>query len=283
MPSDDTAWIALSLLRHVGGKTLRNLITTFGDAETILNASEQDLRTVKGVGKQIASQIRAINTRQLTQDIRTWCDNGVTLLPSYHAQYPAILRTIDDEPPTLFSRGKYTIADLKHAVAIVGTRRPSVQGRKLAFQLGAILARQGWVIVSGLALGVDAAAHHGALSVRHGATLAVLGSGVLNVYPKPNETLAAQILQRGALLSENHPQATPNAPRLVSRNRIISGLCQHTIIVESTDNGGAMYTARAAQAQGRTVHTLALPNSGNQALIAAGANVIPLDLHKFTL
>jgi DNA processing protein len=133
------------------------------------------------------------------------------------------------------------------------------------------------VIVSGLALGIDTQAHIGALGAR-GRTLAVLGSGVLRVYPEHNLNLAEAILKQGALLSEIAPNAPPSPATLVARNRIISGLCDRLIVVETTVDGGAMYAARRAVEQGREVYTLDLGASGNRALIAEGARPLSLDL-----
>ena len=139
------------------------------------------------------------------------------------------------------------------------------------------LARAGCTIVSGMALGIDAAAHTSALEAG-GHTVAVLGSGVLNIYPPRNRWLASRILESGALVSEAHPRLAPNAQRLVSRNRIISALSGAVIVIESDVDGGAMHTARFAREQGRKVYTFRLPASGNQQLMRNGAAVLPSDL-----
>ncbi len=136
-------------------------------------------------------------------------------------------------------------------------------------------------MISGLALGIDGAAHLGALAYPPGITSAVLGSGVLTVYPPQHRTLAQAIQGRGALLSETHPEAQPNAARLVARNRIISGLSEAIIVVQTEIDGGAMHAARRAFDQGRRVYTLASDASGNQALIDLGAVVITPDLRGF--
>ena len=130
-----------------------------------------------------------------------------------------------------------------------------------------------------LALGIDAAAHAAALAAG-GTTIAVLGSGVLNIYPPKNRTIASRIVDSGALVSEVHPALAPNAQRLVSRNRIISGLSQAVIMIESAADGGAMHTARFAMEQGRKVYTFRLPASGNGKLMRAGAAVLPSDLER---
>ncbi len=278
----DTAWVALSLLRHVGSKTLHALTAHFGSTEAILQASADDLQAVRGVGKKIAEAIAAVDRANIERKIQAWQASGVRIFPADAAEYPQPLHNLDDAPATLFVRGEGFPFPWLPAVAIVGTRNPSPEARTTAFTLGAKLAAQGWFIVSGLALGVDEAAHKGALSAS-GLTVAVLGGGVLHVYPRQNVELAQKIMQSGALLGENAPDADASPPRLVSRNRIISGLCQHVIVVETNSNGGAMYAARSALAQGRTLHAVGYPASGNLQLLKEGARYIAPDVSNFSL
>jgi DNA processing protein len=147
---------------------------------------------------------------------------------------------------------------------------PSLQARIAANRLAAHFTREGYTIVSGLALGIDTLAHQATLS-HSGTTLAVLGSGVLNVYPPENAKLADQISKNGALLCEVHPDAPVSTPGLVARNRIITGLCERVIVVETEVDGGAMHAARFALLQGRQVYAVESPASGNKALLANGA------------
>lgn len=277
----DVHWIALTLLRKVGAKTISALIEEFGTAQAIIQADTEALLQVRGIGQKTAGAIIEIDLPHITQQIQKWQTNGVMIYPSNAEGYPIALKKLDDAPPTLFVRGRWPLP--AKAVAIVGTRQPSNDARDIAFKLGKCLAEQGWIIVSGLAHGIDSAAHEGALSVADGRTIAVLGSGVLNIYPEKNKALAQRILQNGAIISENHPYAPPNAPRLVSRNRIISGLCQHIIVVETSSDGGAMYAAKAALTQGRTLHAVELPASGNQELLRNQAKYINPDIDTFTL
>lgn len=278
----DSAWVALSLLRHVGSKTLHALTEHFGSTEAILHASADELQAVRGVGKKIAESITSIDRPALERKIQAWQASGVMMLPTDAAQYPQPLHKLEDAPATLFIRGENFSHPWRPAAAIIGTRTPSPEARKTAFELGATLAAQGWIVVSGLALGVDAAAHKGALSA-NGLTVAVLGGGVLNVYPRQNHELAQNIMHSGALLSENAPDADASPPRLVSRNRIISGLCQHVIVVETSSSGGAMYAAKSALAQGRTLHAVGYPASGNLQLLKQGAHYIAPDGSDFSL
>jgi DNA processing protein len=157
-------------------------------------------------------------------------------------------------------------------MAIVGTRNPSAQAYQIATALGTHFAHSGSTVVSGLARGIDTAAHLGALQAG-GHTLAVLGSGVCNIYPPENAALAFRILETSALVSEVPPFDGPSTPRLVARNRIISGLSEGVIVVESNDDSGAMHAAKRAREQNRRVYTFDLPASGNQKLIAEGAKV----------
>ncbi len=273
----ELAWVALSLLDHVGGRTLRALIAQFGSPQAVLDASPQALRRVPGVGPRIAASIRAVDLAQVERALAGWREAGVRVITLDDPDYPRRLRALDDAPPTLFVRGAWP-PPVARAAAVVGTREPTPTARAAASILGAELAARGWMIVSGLAVGVDAAAHLGALAVPQGYTLAALGSGVLNVYPPVNRMLAQAVLKRGALVSEAPPPAKPAAARLVARNRIISGLAEALIVVETDADGGAMHAARFARAQGRPVYALDLPASGNRALLADGARPLHRDL-----
>ena len=217
-----------------------------------------------------------MNPQRVADQIASWKRSGVAIETIQQPGYPAILRDLNDGPPTLFIRGCIQPDAWTKTVAIVGTRSPSQDARFITLQLAMQLARAGYTVVSGLALGIDTAAHTGALSAA-GQTIAVLGSGVLNIYPPANLALADRIRESGALLSELHPQGGANGQRLVSRNRIISGLSRAVIVVESDEQGGAMYTARFAREQGRPVYTCDLPASGNQSLIESGAMMLRRD------
>ena len=184
--------------------------------------------------------------------------------------YPARLQALDDAPPLLFARGCLQESIWARTVAVVGRRQPSDRARFLTLQLALHLARAGVTVVSGLALGIDTAAHQGALEAG-GATVAVLGSGLRRVYPAANRERAQRIEAAGALISQVPPDWGVNAQRLVARNRIISGLAQRIVLVESGADGGAMYTVRFAHEQGRAVYAFDLPASGNQLALQNGA------------
>jgi DNA processing protein len=273
------AWVALSLVEHVGAKKLRALGLAFGgDFDAVLRADAPDLQRVPGIGPKIAASIRAIDLSAVEAAIPRWQAAGITLLTLDHPAYPAALRPVEDAPPTLFVLG--TWREMR-AVAVVGTRSPSREAVDAAQQIGFALAQRGIQVISGLALGIDSAAHTGALAQPAGITVAVLGSGVLNLYPPGNRALAQAIQGRGALLSEVHPDAQPKPSALVARNRIISGLCEAVIIVQTESDGGAMHAARRATDQGRRVYTLDSGASGNRALIESGATIITPNLEGF--
>lgn len=270
-------WIALSLSPNIGPATLSSLLTRFDhDLDAILAAPTAELMRVRGVGRKIASEIAAIDLERLAQDLGAWGEAGLHVLLRDDERFPAPLKACSDQPLALFASRALPAETWSKAVAIVGTRHPSNEARYLTLQLAMQLARAGRPVVSGLALGIDAAAHTGALSA-NGVTIAVLGSGILNIYPEANRCLAERVLATGALISEAHPRWTANAQRLVSRNRIISGLSRAVIVVEADLDGGAMYTARFAAAQGRPVYTFDLPAGGNQRLLADGAIMLRRD------
>ena len=276
----DAAWIALGLLKHVGGKTMRALMAGFhGDPHAVLAADSADLRKIPGVGPKIAAAIQAIDLPRIEQSIERWIAAGVHIITLEDGDYPARLRALHDAPPVLFCHGQHPPPGGPFAaVALVGTRKPSNPARAAASRLGMDLAAADYTVVSGLALGIDAAAHMGALAVSDGRTLAVLGSGVLNIYPPNNRSLAEAVMGRGSLVCEVRPDVTVSAASLVARNRIISGLCEALVVIETAADGGAMHAARFAKAQGRRIYTLDLPASGNRALIASGATCLPVDV-----
>lgn len=273
--TDDTpraAWIALSLIPTLGGRTMNRLLDRFGSPLAVLDAGDAALRSVRGVGPKLSSAIRAVDLDATRAAVAAWQADGITIALAGDAAYPAPLAALDDAPPTLFVRGALASPRWTHAVAIVGTRRPRPESAQIAGALAAALAAQGWLVISGLAAGIDAAAHAGACDT--GRTAAVLGSGVRTIYPAENHDLAARVLAHGVLLSETHPDSPPNSPALVARNRLISGLSRAVIVIETGLTGGSLHTVRFARAQQRPVCVISNDAPGNRHLIAEGA--IPL-------
>jgi DNA processing protein len=249
------------------------------DPRAILMADEAALRAVPGVGPKIAQSIREIDIGSVERALSRWQQTGIRVITFHDPEYPPKLRALEDCPPTLFVRGQ-SWSPIERSVALVGRRHPSEDARKIAQNLSSHLADNGYVIVSGLAYGIDAAAHMGALAVPGGCTLAVVGSGVLSIYPPDHDTLAKAVMRQGALVSELHPSRSVSASNLVARNRIITGLSDCVIVVESEADGGAMYAARFALAQGRQLYVVDSATSGNQLLIEAGAKIIRPDLRE---
>jgi DNA processing protein len=268
------AWTALALQPHIGTKTLRALMAHFGSAEAVLDATVKDLKQVSGVGAITARRIADIDLDQLNNQHHTWTKQGITLLTPDHPAYPTPLTGLDDAPCVLFALGKPRLGLWAKTVAIVGTRSPEPHMQALTQGLALRLAQEKNTIVSGLALGIDTYAHLGALAATHGHTVAVMGSGVLNVYPSINRPLAQQVAANGLILSEVLPDVDVTSAHLVARNRIISGLSRAVIVVQTEVDGGAMHAARMGAAQGRTIYAIDLPYSGNRQLIRDGA--IPL-------
>ena len=202
-------------------------------------------------------------------------DNRVITL--FDADYPPQLKEIPDPPPLLFVRGNPKLLALPQ-IAMVGSRNPSSLGKETAFSFAGILSRCGFVITSGLALGIDAASHKGALHGK-GYTIAVAGTGLDRVYPARHKELAIEIVKTGAMVSEFPPGTTAKANHFPRRNRIISGLCQGLLVVEAAKHSGSLITARMALEQNREV--FAIPGSihnplarGCNALIREGAKLV---------
>jgi len=249
---NNSAELMLALIPGIGPRLRKKLLDYFGSAASVITAAASDLRSVPGIGQKLSRSI--VTSRQeldLDATLGDCRENGVTIITEPEATYPSSIRNIPDPPGVLFVRGDIKPSD-GIAVAVVGTRHATQYGLAQAERLAAGLARCGYTIVSGLARGIDAAAHRGALKAG-GRTLAVLGSGVLNIYPPENESLANEITQHGAVISENPPRSPPLSGAFPQRNRIITGLSLGVIVVEAADRSGALISARHAMEQNRVV------------------------------
>ncbi|HOQ98727.1 MAG TPA: DNA-processing protein DprA [Anaerolineae bacterium] len=266
----------------IGAPTARRLVAHFGSLEAAFEAPVAALLQVPRLKPQMAAALHNAPLQALQHELEALAAAGLPTLTSDDAAYPANLRHLADAPPLLFLRGTLQPADAA-AVAIVGSRRPSPPGAALATILARELAARGLVVVSGLALGLDAAAHRGALEAPGGRTLAVPGSGLRALHPRANLALAQDIAARGALLSELHPGAPVTAAGLMARDRIVSGLSRALIVIEARQPSGSLGTAAKANRQRRPV--FAVPGSpGCDALIAAGAIALqPEQAHLDTL
>jgi DNA processing protein len=250
------AYLALSLTPGLGARRIKLLSEHFGDAEAVCNASLSELRSAPGIGPKLAEAIVTARASEMPEKEIARAERlGVALLPFSHSGYPESLRAIYDPPPVLYVRGELPQAVLAgRALGIVGTRDASPYGLEISRQLAAELAQAGVAIISGLALGVDSAAHQGAISAQDGCTVAVFGSGVDVIYPRQNQTLAKRILAgRGALVSDYLIGSGPKAENFPGRNRIINGLSAGVVVVEAGSKSGALITAEYALEEGRTV------------------------------
>ncbi|HEY2826097.1 MAG TPA: DNA-processing protein DprA [Pirellulales bacterium] len=272
------AALRLSLVTGVGPRTRRKLLEKFGTPDAVFAASTSDLRSVDHVGPKLCRAIRAANDEiDVAAEIELCRRNHIDIIADHDEAYPRLLNDLPDPPGILFVKGSIIPADTL-AIAIVGARHATHYGLTQAERLAGGLARAGFTVVSGLARGIDAAAHRGALAAG-GRTLAVLASGVLNIYPPENQELAEQVAAQGAVISESPPHFEPLAGMFPQRNRIISGLSLGVIVVEASLRSGALITARHAGEQGRDVFAVPGPvtsrmSHGAHRLIRDGAKLV---------
>ena len=262
MTGDDAAaWIRLSVVPGLGDQSLRKLLKLFGSPETILAASESSLAQV--IGNKLADRIKSHDSDEITNKTLQWLDHpNHAIVTLGDAGYPALLLETEDPPPLLYVVGKVELIQAK-AIAVVGSRNATAQGVSNAENFSKSLSASGLTVVSGMALGIDTAAHRGGLA-GSAKSVAVVGTGLDRVYPARNKELAHQLAQHGALVSEfalGTPALANNFPR---RNRIISGLSLGCLVVEAAVSSGSLITARLASEQGRDV--FAIPGSIHSAL-----------------
>jgi DNA processing protein len=270
--------VRLACVPGIGSRLRRLLLERFGTPEGVFAASPDEIASVGRIGRKLATMIPTLADSAVADDVIALCrKRSVDILLDGTATYPALLSRIDDPPGLLFVRGTLLPQD-SLSVAIVGARHATAYGLKVAEQLGAGLARAGYTVVSGLARGIDAAAHRGAMNAG-GRTIAVLGSGVLNVYPPEHADLAREVIDSGALISELPPLTEPNVGTFPQRNRIVSGLSLGVVVVQAADRSGALITARLATEQGREVFAVPGPidcrmSRGCHGLIRDGAKLV---------
>lgn len=260
-PADEPYWLALYSVAGVGPVRFYRLVQQFGSARSAWGASRSDLLQVPGIGPRLANAIEAAARRRDVESVRhRLAAQGIRWVLLPQPGYPRPLRFISSPPPVLYFRSASaadTLSELLYgggpAVAVVGTRRPTGYGQLVARSLARGLSEAGLTVVSGLALGIDTAAHLGALEAAQGSTVAVLASGVDRVYPRENVGLAERLVERGALVSEVSPGKPLCEGGFPARNRIVSGLCSGVLVVEAPPKSGALITARHACDQGREV------------------------------
>lgn len=250
--SDSDAFRILNALPGLGPVTMRRLLEAFGeDPRRVLGAEADILQTVRGVGPRLASVLASWSRHfDPEAEARRMESLGCRFRCFREPGYPPLLLETADPPVGLYQIGEYEFRD--NCVAVVGSRSMSAYGAKLARALGEGLARAGFCVVSGLARGIDAEAHKGALDAG-GVTAAVLGNGVDFVYPRENQELFRRIAREGVLLSEFPLGRRADRQSFAMRNRVVSGMSRVVVVVESDIDGGSMITARFAAEQGRTV------------------------------
>lgn len=277
-PADRIAMLRLALIPGVGPRTRQALLDHFDSPTAVLRAPPAELRSVSGVGPKICAAIRAAaDSNEHLAEIARCQQYEIDIWVQGDESYPQHLKHIHDPPGVLFRRGSWESRD-NLAIAIVGTRYATQYGRSQAERLAMSLGRAGLTVVSGLARGIDAAAHRGALK-SGGRTVAVLGSGLLQIYPPEHRALAAQIARQGAVLSEFPPTQHPQGGTFPQRNRVIAGLCLGVIVVEAPLRSGALITAEHAMEQGREVFAVPGPvdrpsSRGCHRLLREGARLV---------
>ncbi|MCE7947655.1 MAG: DNA-processing protein DprA [Chloroflexi bacterium CFX4] len=272
MIAERTAAAALALTEGIGWQTLNRLLSAFGTPAAVLAATPQQVARLRGVSAQVRANLSALDQGRLAENLARWRAEGVCFALWYEADYPPAFTRLADRPLICFWRGA-ALPNSAHSIALVGTRQPSAESVRLAAEWAAFFAGQGWAVISGLARGIDSATHKAVLA-KAGYTAAVLGGGILRVYPPENAAVADQLCRVGALLSEYAPDLPVRPDWLVLRNRLISALCRAVIVVEAPARSGALHAARYAHLQGSPV--FALPNSeGSRALLNEFALPLP--------
>jgi len=273
------ACIALNMLAHMGPVRLRKLLEVFETPERILAAKRSALRAIDGIGNEVAEQIANWESMvDLSAELERIREFGAEVITAQSPTYPRQLREIHAPPIVLYVWGELTERD-QHAIGVIGSRRTSHYGAECAKKLSYQLAYAGLTVISGLARGIDTAAHQGALAAK-GRTIAVIGSGLMKLYPPENAALADKIRSgNGAVISEFSMMIEPDRQTFPMRNRIISGWSHGILVVEAGLNSGALITVAQALEQGRSVyavpgHINAPTAHGSNRLIQQGAKLV---------
>jgi len=266
------AWLALALVAPLAPRSAFALVERFGSPAAVLSAGEGELLAA-GLSSTLVTAVREVRPER---ELQALARAGAHVITWVDADYPVRLRQIADPPLALVVRG--TLPAEEPAVAVVGARRASEYGRRMAEELARGLAQAGVTVVSGLAAGIDAAAHRGALAAG-GRTVAMLGTGIDRIYPAWHVGLAADIVAQGALVTEFACGTLPLRFHFPRRNRLISGITLGTIVVEAAEESGSLITARCALEQNRAVFAVPGPagvaaHRGPHGLIRAGATLV---------
>ncbi len=270
-------WLALKSIPGIGNVSICSLVEKFGSAAAVFRASGEEISQASGISKKIALRIPGYKAwDEIKRTFEKINKDNIQIITFLDNKYPANLLAADDRPAFLYALGDLHEDDIN--LAVVGSRIASTYGKYTTERMSRALAQKGITIVSGMARGVDSAAHRGALAAR-GRTIAVLGSGLDIVYPPENKSLFKQIIENGAVISEFPPGTPPLANNFPARNRIISGMSYGVVVVEAGEKSGSLITARLALEQGREVFAVpgsidAASSRGTNKLIKEGAKLI---------
>jgi DNA processing protein len=275
--SDLRPWFALKSVPGVGNLLFRRLVERFGTPESVFAADEAELRSVQGVTPRLITTLRRHRVSEaVDRELETVQRKGYTIVTLTDPRYPPLLRRIADPPPFLYVYGKLPTTGLN--IAVVGSRNATAYGISTTRRLCMDLVRHRVNIVSGMARGVDTAAHAGAIA-GGGCTVSVMGTGLERIYPRENERLFHKIAEKGAVVTEFSLDTGPDAHHFPARNRIISGMCHGTVVVEATGRSGSLITARLAAEQNREVFAVpgnihSFKSVGTHGLIKEGAKLV---------
>lgn len=252
-----SAVMALREAGTVGPKMFQMILAVFGSPENVYGAAIEELIELPRMSEERA--VKILSSQELipmmSERIERLSEESIYTSTFLCEDYPAELRSLDDPPPILYYRGELPNGSMK-SISIVGTTDASSRGIAAAVDISAMITKKGYAIVSGLARGIDAAAHIGAIT-SGGVTYAVIGSGFYNVYPEENIALAEQVCEKGALITEYPPDTKVNSGRLIARNRIVVGLSDSTIVAElSPESSGSLAAAEACNRQGKLLFYL---------------------------
>lgn len=271
-------WLALWRISGIGPARFAKVLAVLPELEELFTSNSNTLLKQCGFKDELIAAVQAPDWGAVEQDLQWAAQPNCHIITLNDSRYPYLLRQIADPPPLLFVRGDLAVLN-QPQLAMVGSRNASPAGFEAAQQFAAYFAQLGMVITSGLALGIDAASHQGALSSEKGKTIAVMGTGPNHIYPGRHQALAARIAANGALVTEYPLGIGVKAEHFPRRNRIISGLATGVVVIEAALNSGSLITARMALEQGREV--FALPGSvhnpmakGCHALIKQGAKLV---------
>jgi DNA processing protein len=270
-------WLALKFIDELGPVGIKNLINVYGSPKAVFAVPENDLAMVQGISKRLARKINEFdNWEKVERELESAAAAQVSIISAQGSSYPRILLNIYDFPPVLYVKGLLSEEDI--SVAVIGSRMASTYGKFMTERLCRELALNGITVVSGMARGIDSAAHRGSLTGK-GRTIAVLGSGIDVIYPPENKNLYEKIWKNGAVISEFPFHTRPKGSHFPARNRIISGLSLGVVVVEATERSGSLITARLGLEQGKEV--FAVPGSidspgskGTHKLLKEGAKLV---------